>query len=175
MLRNAAISQMMARSWLKIVHTFVLRNLSNADIEQCKFNGVDGSQSKKERERERGSEGTTWSDNERDEEKGMCRTKRNKVNSEAHLAVLPSNLGNVPVQCKKLGRLACTAPCYRPLKLDRRRGKKSAANIWSTYLDRKGERRVKYCQVWFPMTLLQLSRIITKSVSLKFRKILVNM
>jgi len=76
---------------------------------------------------------------EKDEEEGMCRTKRNKVNSEAHLAVLPSNLGSVPARCKKLGRLACTDPCYRQLKLDRRRGKKSAANIWSMYLDRVGE------------------------------------
>lgn len=115
------------------------------------------------RERETGNEGITRSDNERDEKGRMCRTKRNKVNFEAHLAVLPSNLGSLPEQCKKLGRLACTASCYRPLKLDRRRSKKSAANIWSTYLNRERERgrgnEFKYCRVWLPMTLLHLSRI----------------
>lgn len=60
----------------------------------------------------RKSEGTAWRDNGKPVGVLYRRTKRDKVNSEAHLAVLPSNLATRQCNVKKLGRLACTVPCY---------------------------------------------------------------
>lgn len=99
-LRNAATNQMVRRTkcWIEIVVIVFLlsRSLPNADIEMASDASLRGQQFTKQ---ERKSEGTAWRDNGKPGGVLHRRTKRDKVNSEAHLAVLPSNLATR--QCEK--------------------------------------------------------------------------